>query len=61
MTGPGAVPVWSPNTFLPLLLNEELCSWDNAVCVLTNPPGHSEFEIHLAKGIITTCMFSGEA
>lgn len=26
----------------PFLLNEGLCYWDNAVCVLTNPPGHSD-------------------
>lgn len=26
--------------FLPILLNERLCSWDNVVCVLTNSPSH---------------------
>lgn len=26
--------------FLPSLLNERLCSWDNGVCVLTNSPGY---------------------
>lgn len=27
------------SSFLPSLLNERLCSWDNGVCVLTNSPG----------------------
>lgn len=34
----------------PVLLNENLCSWDNAICVLTSCLGHSD--VHWSLGSI---------